>query len=49
VLPLVENKETMLCGKLQQGLRLEILTVPRVSGAMSYKELCMAAKNDKLI
>ena len=42
-----ETKETMLYGQLQEGLRLGILRSPSVSGAMSYKELCMAAKNEE--
>ena len=42
-----ETKETMLYGQLQEGLRLDILRSARVSGAMSYKELCMAAKNEE--
>ena len=40
-----KTKETMLYGQLQEGLRIGILGSPSVSGAMSYKELCMAAKN----
>jgi len=42
-----ETRETMLYGQLQGGLRLGILRNPSVSGAMSYKELCMVAKNEE--
>jgi len=42
------GKETMLYGQLQEGLRIGILRCPSVSGAMSYKELCMAAKHEEL-
>ena len=38
----------MLYDQLQEGLRIGILRSPSVSGAiMSYKELCMAAKNEE--
>ena len=37
----------MLYGQLQEGLRIGILRSPSVSGAMSYNELCMAAKNEE--
>jgi len=42
-----ETKETMLYSQLQEGLHIGILRSPSVSGAMSYKELCMAAKNEE--
>ena len=42
-----ETRETMLYGQLQEGLHLGILRSASVSGAMSYKELCMAAKNEE--
>ena len=42
-----ETKETMLYGQMQEGLRLGILRSPSVLGAMSYEELCMAAKNEE--
>ena len=37
----------MLYGQLQEGLHLGILRSASVSGVMSYKELCMAAKNEE--
>ena len=37
----------MLYGQLQEGLHLGILRSASVSGAMSYKALCMAAKNEE--
>ena len=42
-----ETRETMLYGQLQEGVHLGILRSASVSGAMSYKELCMAAKNEE--
>ena len=40
-----EMRETLLYGQLQEGLKLEIMQAPAVSGAQSYAELCVAAKN----
>ena len=42
-----ETKETMFYGQLQEGLHLGILRSTSVSGAMSYKELYMAAKSEE--
>ena len=42
-----ETKDVMLYGQLQEGLRLSIVRSPSVSGALSYKELCMAAKHEE--
>ena len=42
-----ETKDALLYGQLQEGLRLEIMQVPAVSGAQSYAELCVAAKNEQ--
>ena len=44
-----KTKETMLYGQLQEGLHLGILHVRSLSalGAMSFKELCMATKNEE--
>ena len=42
----VETRETILFGQLQEGLRFNIVKSPSVSGSQSYKELCMAAKNE---
>ena len=46
-----KTKETMLYGQLQEGLHLGILHVrsPRALGAMSFKELCMATKNEEQV
>jgi len=40
-----ETKDTMLYGQLQEGLCLSLIRSPSVSGAMTYRELCMAAKH----
>ena len=37
----------MLYGQLQEGLWLSIIRSPSVSGALTYKELCMAAKHEE--
>ena len=42
-----ETRDTMLFGQLQEGLRYNIVKNPSVSGSQSYKELCMAAKNEE--
>ena len=44
---LVETRETLLHGQLQDGLRLQLLRGPAVSGAKCYQELCIAAKNEE--
>ena len=43
----VETKEAILFGQLQEGLRIELLCGPAVSGALGYKELCEAAKSEE--
>ena len=42
-----ETKETILYGQLQEGLRMELLLGTAVSGALGYRELCVAAKNEE--
>ena len=42
-----ETRDTILYGQLQDGLRMNLLRSPSVSGSLSYKELCMAAKNEE--
>ena len=42
-----ETKNVMLYGQLQEGLRLSIVRNPSVSGALLYKELCMAVKHEE--
>ena len=42
-----ETKDAILYGQLQEGLRLELLRGPAVSGALGYKELCVAAKGEE--
>ena len=40
-----ETRETILYGQLQEGLRYSI--IKSLSGSQSYKDLCMAAKNEE--
>ena len=40
-----ETQDTLLLGQCQDRLRYDLMKAPAVSGARSYKELCMAAKN----
>ena len=42
-----KTKDAMLYGQLQEGLRLSLIRSPSVSGAMTYQELCMAAKHEE--
>ena len=42
-----EMRDTLLCSQLQESLRQEIMNGPAVSGAQSYPELCVAAKNEE--
>ena len=37
----------MLFGQLQEGLRLGIIQNPNVSGALTYKGLCMATRDEE--
>ena len=41
------TRDALLHGQLHEGLRYEIMQGPSVSGASSYKELCMSAKNEE--
>ena len=43
----LETRETLLHGQLQECLRHHLMRAPAVSGALTYKELCMAAKNEE--
>ena len=42
-----ETRDALLHGQLQEGLRLDIMKGPAVSGAQSYLDLCVAAKNEE--
>ena len=42
-----ETRGAFLYGQLQEGLRHELMRSPSVSGALTYKELVMAAKNEE--
>ena len=43
----VETRDTLLYGQLQEGLRLKLMRGPAVSGAATYQELCIAARNEE--
>ena len=42
-----ETRETMLYSQLQEGLLLSLARSPSVSGCQTYKELCVAAKQEE--
>lgn len=42
-----ETRGAFLYGQLQEGLRQGLMQSPNVSGALTYKELVMAAKNEE--
>ncbi|XP_064398966.1 uncharacterized protein LOC135345475 [Halichondria panicea] len=42
-----ETRETMLYSQLQEGLLLNLVRSPSVSGCQRYKELCIAAKQEE--
>ena len=42
-----ETRETLQYGQLQEGLRLQLMRGPAVSGARNYQELCGAARNEE--
>lgn len=44
---LLETRDTLLYGQLQDGLRLQLMRGPAVSVARNYQELWMAAKNEE--
>ena len=43
----VETRDTLLHGQLQDALKHELMQAPAVSGAQSYQELCLAARNEE--
>jgi len=43
----LETREALLYGQMQDGLHSELMQNPAVSGALSYQELCMAARNEE--
>ena len=42
-----ETRDALLHSQLQESLRQEIMNGPAVSGALTYAELCVAAKNEE--
>ena len=43
----IETRDTLLYGQVQDGLSLQLMQGPAVSGARNYAELCIAAKNEE--
>ena len=43
----VETRDVLLYGQLQDGLKPDLMHNPAVSGALTYQELCMAARNEE--
>ena len=41
-----ETRDTLLHGQLQEGLLHKLMQAPAVSGAQTYSELCLAARNE---
>ena len=42
-----DTRETFLHSQLQEGLLYKLMKSPAVSGAQSYAELCLAARNEE--
>ena len=42
-----DRREAFLYRQLQDGLHPELMHIPSVSGALTYQELCMAARNEE--
>ena len=42
-----EAKDTLLHGQLQEGLLHDLMRASAVSGSQTYKELCVAARNEE--
>ena len=42
-----EARSTLLHGQLQDGLKYEIMRSLAISGALTYKEVCLAARNEE--
>ena len=42
-----ETRDALMHGQLQEGLRYELMRSPAVSGAQTYKELCLASTNEE--
>ena len=42
-----ETRDTFLCSQLQAGLKLALMECPAVSGSLSYKQLCVAVKQEE--
>ena len=43
----IETREALLYGQLHEGLKINIMCSPTVSGAQSYEQLCTAAKHEE--
>ena len=43
----VETKDMLLYGQFQEGLHLQLMRPPAVSGAKNYRELIVVARNEE--
>ena len=43
----IESKEALLHGQLQEGLLYKLIESSAVSGALDYKSLCVATRNEE--
>ena len=42
-----DTRSAFLYGQMQEGLKQNLMNTPNVSGALTYRELVMAAKNEE--
>ena len=42
-----DTRDTLLHGQLQDGLKQELMAAPAVSGSQTFRELCLASKNEE--
>ena len=42
-----ETQDTLLHGQMQEGLLYDLMKAPAVSGVQTYRELCVAARNEE--
>ena len=42
-----ETRDALLFGQMQEGLKFELMESPAVSGAVDYRQLCQAARNEE--
>ena len=42
-----ETRAALLYNQMQEGLKFELMESPAVSGAIGYKQLCLAARSEE--